>query len=388
MKMECDRIVSSVLTSDLFTSKLSFDSLFKVESTLQKKKKKQREKKKKMELLPFRVVGSALVCIPSEPIRPLVRHHFCVAVPGIHSILQLAPCAWKSMMLSALQVSYADQPTNFVLGDASRNSAKRLLLFHVVERSVRDFEVGNQLYHALRYTFCPTNCDHETIQSMMVAKNDNGFGAASEKIRSYGVNIARDPERQFPAASTSTYDRTDPAVLLREQECTAVNLCDASQDLHFFPYKNHRRCCVGFYRSMMVLTNLKPICPEGHLLVVPRRCDVQSMHHLTQDELADWSVTMAACVRTLKAKCTSQAQPCDGFSVAVQQGAVAGQTVQHLHTHVIVFSEGGVLAGAPETDDESHRIPRTSEAMAAEAEQLAPLFQESLTEFQRDGTKF
>jgi diadenosine tetraphosphate (Ap4A) HIT family hydrolase len=63
----------------------------------------------------------------------------------------------------------------------------------------------------------------------------------------------------------------------------------------------------------------------GHTLVIPRRC-VARLADLTGSE---WAALGAAV-----AKLTSDRGP-DGFTVGVNDGAAAGQTVPHVHVHVI-----------------------------------------------------
>jgi len=75
---------------------------------------------------------------------------------------------------------------------------------------------------------------------------------------------------------------------------------------------------------------------EGHTLVVPRR-HVCSLWDLTPDELhAVW-----ALVGEVRALLTSKHSP-DGFNVGVNDGAAAGQTVDHAHVHIIPRYSGDV----------------------------------------------
>lgn len=71
-----------------------------------------------------------------------------------------------------------------------------------------------------------------------------------------------------------------------------------------------------------------PISP-GHTLIVPRR-HVASLTEVTDEEArAIWALlgaTRAGLDRTSKP---------DGYNVGVNDGAAAGQTVQHLHVHLI-----------------------------------------------------
>ncbi|MEJ2310915.1 MAG: HIT domain-containing protein [Gemmatimonadales bacterium] len=74
----------------------------------------------------------------------------------------------------------------------------------------------------------------------------------------------------------------------------------------------------------------------GHLLIVPRR-HVESIFHLSepeQDEL--WSLTARARGLLIR-----EARP-EGFTIGINDGLAAGQTVPHAHIHVIPRQIGDV----------------------------------------------
>lgn len=71
-----------------------------------------------------------------------------------------------------------------------------------------------------------------------------------------------------------------------------------------------------------------PISP-GHTLVIPRR-HVASLADLTPDEAcALWSLLAEA-----RAALDAEFHP-DGYNVGINDGPAAGQTVMHLHVHLI-----------------------------------------------------
>ena len=71
-----------------------------------------------------------------------------------------------------------------------------------------------------------------------------------------------------------------------------------------------------------------PVSP-GHILVVPRR-HIASAADATADELAAiWSLLSAA-----RAGIDSDMHP-DGYNIGINDGRAAGQTVMHLHVHLI-----------------------------------------------------
>ncbi len=75
---------------------------------------------------------------------------------------------------------------------------------------------------------------------------------------------------------------------------------------------------------------------EGHTLILPRR-HVQSVFDLTADEWDDlWDL-----VATVRDELRSLHRP-DGFTVGINDGLAAGQTIAHAHVHVIPRHLGDV----------------------------------------------
>ena len=71
-----------------------------------------------------------------------------------------------------------------------------------------------------------------------------------------------------------------------------------------------------------------PVSP-GHSLVVPRR-HIASVADATADEFAAiWSLLSA-----VRAGIDREMRP-DGYNLGINDGRVAGQTVMHLHVHLI-----------------------------------------------------
>lgn len=103
------------------------------------------------------------------------------------------------------------------------------------------------------------------------------------------------------------------------------------------------------------LVNLRPVTP-GHVLVVPKRV-VPHFADLTASELHEL-MQASARISALLAQGKS--------TIAIQDGADAGQSVPHLHVHVVPYTG---VALAP---DECRR-ERTSEDMAEEAERYRGL---------------
>jgi diadenosine tetraphosphate (Ap4A) HIT family hydrolase len=73
---------------------------------------------------------------------------------------------------------------------------------------------------------------------------------------------------------------------------------------------------------------------QGHTLVVPRRHEPDYLA-LTDEETADmWRLARVVC-RDLQER-----EGADGFNIGINVGRAAGQTVPHVHLHVIPRFEG------------------------------------------------
>lgn len=138
-----------------------------------------------------------------------------------------------------------------------------------------------------------------------------------------------------------------------------------------------------FYRSdtSIAFVNLRPIVP-GHVLVMPKN-NVPHLRDLSDSEYLDvWST-----VRTVQAILEQQNQEQElSFNVAVQDGRDAGQSVPHVHVHILprtpndfarnddVYTEleewaprGTDKTASLNVPDDSRRRDRTPEEMAEEA---------------------
>lgn len=86
-----------------------------------------------------------------------------------------------------------------------------------------------------------------------------------------------------------------------------------------------------FYRTKYTyaLVNLKPLVP-GHVLVIPIRTSVLRFGDLTTDESIDYMNTLQ-----LIHKFIQKTYAADALNIAIQDGPESGQSVAHLHTHII-----------------------------------------------------
>lgn len=75
---------------------------------------------------------------------------------------------------------------------------------------------------------------------------------------------------------------------------------------------------------------------SGHTLVIPRR-PVAGWDETTRDE----QLAILELVAVVKTQLHKEFDP-DGFNIGVNEGAAAGQTIFHLHVHVIPRYTGDV----------------------------------------------
>jgi diadenosine tetraphosphate (Ap4A) HIT family hydrolase len=101
-------------------------------------------------------------------------------------------------------------------------------------------------------------------------------------------------------------------------------------------------CKVELEREIIASTSLSiaffdgfPVSP-GHALIIPRR-HVASFFDLTKDEQLD----MLKLVDTVKSIIDDEYNP-DGYNVGVNVGETAGQSIFHVHMHLIPRYKGDV----------------------------------------------
>lgn len=80
--------------------------------------------------------------------------------------------------------------------------------------------------------------------------------------------------------------------------------------------------------NFVVIYNIAPVLP-GHSLVIPKR-HVESMFELTEEETGEFMQLGRQVARLLSIVFNT-----DAFDWAVQEKEAAGQSVPHLHMHVV-----------------------------------------------------
>ncbi|KAK6465767.1 hypothetical protein DFJ63DRAFT_283353 [Scheffersomyces coipomensis] len=174
-----------------------------------------------------------------------------------------------------------------------------------------------------------------------------------------------------------------------------MTLIPTTESVSIYFYKfivNHQ----VFFKSKYTyaLVNLKPIVP-GHVLIVPLRTNVIRLSDLTPIESIDYMNTLQLIHRFI-----IDHYKADSLNIAIQDGPESGQSIPHLHTHIIprykldgiddgihnqiesmdlikqfeqrkqsflTAKEKGLLLKVPHDND---RISRTDEVMKVEADGL------------------
>lgn len=109
---------------------------------------------------------------------------------------------------------------------------------------------------------------------------------------------------------------------MNEKECIFCNL-------------NPNREIIAQNDLALAFFDVFPVNP-GHALIIPKR-HVADYFDLTEDEVA----AMQALLREVKAIVEKRFNP-DGYNIGVNVNAAAGQSVFHVHMHLIPRYKGDV----------------------------------------------
>lgn len=85
--------------------------------------------------------------------------------------------------------------------------------------------------------------------------------------------------------------------------------------------------------NFKALYNLAPILP-GHILIVPR-LHVASFLEVGEEHMMELIVFSRKLIRFLKKEFNA-----DGFDFTIQDGKSAGQTITHMHAHIVPRHDG------------------------------------------------
>lgn len=135
-----------------------------------------------------------------------------------------------------------------------------------------------------------------------------------------------------------------------------------SDDMMFDIYPIHKDTIIYKTEHSFIFTSDQPLV-KYHLLISPNKIK-RRLKDLDKKEMLDLGKCVMASVKVLK-------KICGKYTIALQDGKSAGQTVFHLHFHVIPISKGKI---------EMERKKLTHEEMVELANELRPLFNEILNE--------
>ncbi|GET88771.1 hypothetical protein, conserved [Leishmania tarentolae] len=359
-----------------------------------------------------------------------------LAAAPVFRLTSLLPADWSALLRMSRRLTHPGASFNFsspgdttelfsttdthASADKSEANNNHAYL-HIVERVPGDFTPNNMIYHQLqRYHLAPapsttateagesgavpdafttlvTDLQKKPAQSLeevlaeLLTTEDTALAATTAAAKLQRDPLVCKPDAQAHAAENACQMRAYAAASAANTTTTHTAITCESKDAHrftFYPFTISAAVSIPYCsQHFCVLVNLKPIVPN-HLMVVPIRC-VGTIHGLTEEEVDDWGRVMRCTIQVLehlrRQRCSQggvasfvnpAVPPIGNYSVAVQQGALAGQTVEHLHVHVIPFDPQGKLAGEPETDEaeQRRRPPRTPASMQAETDTLRPLF--------------
>ncbi|PRP84503.1 hypothetical protein PROFUN_05838 [Planoprotostelium fungivorum] len=128
-----------------------------------------------------------------------------------------------------------------------------------------------------------------------------------------------------------------------------------------------------FFRSKYSLgiVNLMPAVP-GHVMIIPKR-KVERFADMTAEELSDMMISSQ-----IVAKVVTSLWPSTSMNMAIQDGPDSGQTVQHVHLHIMPRRPGDFARNDDIYQEiEKPRVRRSSQEMAEESKMLEAYFPDS-----------
>lgn len=102
----------------------------------------------------------------------------------------------------------------------------------------------------------------------------------------------------------------------------------SAEQLYFYKFIVNSQV---FYKSKysFALVNLKPLVP-GHVLIVPIRTNILKFSDLNNEESIDYMNTLQIINKFIQF-----IYKADAMNIAIQDGPESGQSIPHLHTHLI-----------------------------------------------------
>ncbi|KAI1733160.1 carbon-nitrogen hydrolase domain-containing protein [Ditylenchus destructor] len=204
-------------------------------------------------------------------------------------------------------------------------------------------------------------------------------GKHNDKRSSYGHSMVVDPWGAIIGQCSETVDmcfaeinldylyevrKMQPVFTHRRSDLYSVlspESVPASQDMEFDSHKISKETI--FYQTSLsyAFVNLKPIVP-GHVLCTSIR-KAERLADLTDQETADMFILAKKVQRMLESHFKTVS-----FNVDVQDGPDSGQTVAHVHIHIVPRHKNDKLnINAELQGHEDRRVARSLDEMAAEA---------------------
>ncbi|CAB3403560.1 unnamed protein product [Caenorhabditis bovis] len=145
-----------------------------------------------------------------------------------------------------------------------------------------------------------------------------------------------------------------------------VNEIDESEiDMNFSKFAIKREQIFAKSRHSFAFVNLKPVT-DGHVLVSTKRV-VEKLTELNDEETADLFILAKKIQKMIE-----KFHGVESTTICVQDGKEAGQTVPHVHVHILPrrkgdFGDNEIYYELANHDKNEARKPRTIDEMAQEA---------------------
>lgn len=213
----------------------------------------------------------------------------------------------------------------------------------------------------------------------VVCQTSEGVGVAVARL---DLEYLRTIRREMPVMSHRRYDLYQRSYTPHYYHPELVHMKVGSSRYvsHKFGSVQVPGSCVFLSSQCSIaFVNKRPFTP-GHVLVCPVR-EAARLTDLTPPEVSDLAQLTQAVVNLIT---THYQTPL--VSIAIQDGPAAGQTIRHLHLHVLPFNiqqhtlqeEGKGEAGLQGDDKDGERHWREEGEMEEEAEELMKVVKENL----------
>ncbi|XP_016196119.1 bifunctional bis(5'-adenosyl)-triphosphatase/adenylylsulfatase FHIT [Arachis ipaensis] len=207
-----------------------------------------------------------------------------------------------------------------------------------------------------------------------------------QALLSYGVHFPRSFFFLHSPSSSSSSSSSSTLPLLRTLRISSFSSIkmageEEKQEFKFGPYKIHKSEVFYATNLSYAMVNLRPLLP-GHVLICPKR-EVKRFVDLTAEETSDLWLTAQKIGNQLESY-----HKASSLTFAIQDGPQAGQTVPHVHIHVVPrrggdFEKNDEIYDAMDEkekelkeklDLDKERKDRSFEEMTQEADEYRKLF--------------